>query len=157
MNVYDFTVKDGKGNDVSLKEYEGKVLLIVNTATECGYTPQYNGLETIYKKYKEEGFVVLDFPCNQFGNQAPGTSEEIADFCIRRFAITFPQFAKIEVNGSNAEPLYKFLKSEKGGVLGKKIKWNFTKFLIDRQGNVVERFASPIIPENIEDDIKALL
>lgn len=157
MKIYDFTVKDGKGNDVLLKKYEGKVLLIVNTATECGYTPQYNGLQALYEKYEEEGFVVLDFPCNQFAGQAPGTSEEIAEFCMRRFAITFPQFGKIEVNGDGADPLYKYLKEEKSGSLGKNIKWNFTKFLVDRDGTVVKRFGSATTPEKLEKDVKEIL
>lgn len=157
MSIYDFTVKDVKGNDVSLADYKGKVLLIVNTATGCGFTPQYDGLQALYEKYEAQGLAILDFPCNQFGNQAPGTEEEIVTFCKGRFGITFPQFAKIEVNGENESPLYTYLKSQKGGVLGSKIKWNFTKFLIDREGNVVERFAPTVTPENMEAKIKELL
>lgn len=157
MSIYDFTVKDVKGNDVSLADYKGKVLLIVNTATGCGFTPQYDGLQALYEKYEAHGLAILDFPCNQFGNQAPGTEEEIVSFCKGRFGITFPQFAKIEVNGENESPLYTYLKSQKGGVLGSKIKWNFTKFLIDREGNVVERFAPTVTPENMEAKIKELL
>jgi glutathione peroxidase len=157
MNIYDFTVKNINGEEVSLKEYEGKVLLVVNTATGCGFTPQYDGLQDLYEKYNEQGFEILDFPCNQFANQAPGTEEEIVSFCSSRFGITFPQFAKIKVNGDGEEPLYTWLKSQKGGVLGSRIKWNFTKFLIDRQGNVVARFAPTDTPEKIDKDIQKLL
>ena len=157
MGIYDFTVKDAKGAKVSLKEYEGKVLLIVNTATGCGFTPQYEGLENLYKKYKDQGFEILDFPCNQFGNQAPGTEEEIVSFCQLKYNVSFRQFAKIEVNGNNAEPLYTFLKSRKKGLMGSNIKWNFTKFLVDRSGNVVERFGSATTPEKIDEKVKSLL
>ncbi len=155
--IYDFTVKDGKGQDVSLSEYKGKVLLIVNTATRCGFTPQYAGLQSLYEKYKERGFEILDFPCNQFLGQAPGTQEEIATFCETRFGVTFRQFEKIAVNGKNQIPLYAYLKSQKGGVMGSRIKWNFTKFLIDREGNVVERFSPAVKPEQIEEHIIPLL
>lgn len=154
MTIYDFKVKDNKGKEVDLKEYKGKVLLIVNTATGCGFTPQYIGLQTLYEKYQKEGLEILDFPCNQFGNQAPGTEEEIASFCDARFGITFKQFAKINVNGENEEPLYTYLKKEKGGFLSSNIKWNFTKFLVDKQGNVVKRYGSTVTPEKIEKDIK---
>jgi len=130
---------------------------VVNTATGCGFTPQYEGLEALYKKYNGQGFEILDFPCNQFGRQAPGTNEEIVSFCSLNYGVTFPQFAKIEVNGKNESPLYTYLKGQKGGVLGSKIKWNFTKFLIDREGNVVGRFAPTATPEKIEENIKALL
>ncbi len=157
MNIYDFTVKDMQGNDVSLGQYKGKVLLVVNTATGCGFTPQYDGLEDLYKKYHEKGFEILDFPCNQFANQAPGTEEEIASFCTLKFGVTFPQFAKIKVNGEGEEPLYTWLKSQKGGVFGSKIKWNFTKFLIDSKGNVVDRFAPTVTPEKIDGEISKLL
>ncbi len=157
MAVYDYTVKDTKGNDVSLSDYKGKVLLIVNTATGCGFTPQYDGLQDLYEKYQAQGLEILDFPCNQFGNQAPGTNEEIVSFCTGRFGITFPQFGKIEVNGANEAPLYTWLKSQKGGILGSKIKWNFTKFLLDREGNVIKRYAPTDTPESIENDIKELL
>lgn len=157
MNVYDFVMKDAEGNDVDLHSYEGKVLLIVNTATGCGFTPQYDGLEALYAKYQAQGFEILDFPCNQFGHQAPGTEAEIVSFCKMRFGTTFKQFAKIEVNGENEAPLYTHLKSCKSGVMGSKIKWNFTKFLIDREGNVVERFGPTVTPEKIEDQIKELL
>lgn len=134
MNVYDFTVKDQNGNEIPLSNFKGKVLLIVNTATGCGFTPQYDTLEDIYEEFKEKGFEILDFPCNQFANQAPGSDEEIHSFCTGRYGITFPQFSKIEVNGENAIPLYKWLTGKKS------IKWNFTKFLIDKNGNVSARF-----------------
>ena len=157
MSLYDFKVKNNKGSEVSLSEYKGKVLLIVNTATGCGFTPQYDGLQDLYEKYKDSGLEILDFPCDQFGHQAPGSDEEIANFCTGRFGITFPQFSKIEVNGKNASPLYDWLKSQKSGILGKAIKWNFTKFLIDKNGNVVERFAPTVEPKNREEKIKELL
>lgn len=179
--VLDFTVKDRKGNDVKLSEYKGKVLLIVNTATRCGFTPQYEELESLYKNYKEKGLEILDFPCNQFGNQAPGTEEEIHNFCTLNFGTEFPQFKKIEVNGENEDPLFTFLKKEKGFAgfdlnhpIGKildemmtksdpdytqkpDIKWNFTKFLIDRDGNVVARYEPTHDIKLIEEDIKKLL
>ena len=157
MSIYEYKVKDAKGRNVSMANYRGKVLLIVNTATGCGFTPQYEGLEALYKEYQGKGFEILDFPCNQFGNQAPGTEEEIVSFCQLHYNVSFRQFAKIEVNGENESPLYTYLKSRKGGVLGSKIKWNFTKFLIDREGNVVERFAPTVTPEKIEASIKELL
>ncbi|MBR5113309.1 MAG: glutathione peroxidase [Clostridia bacterium] len=157
MNIYDFTVKSITGEEVPLKNFEGKVLLVVNTATGCGFTPQYDGLQDLYEKYNEKGFEILDFPCNQFANQAPGTEGEIASFCSVKFGVTFPQFAKIKVNGDGEEPLYTWLKSQKSGVLGSKIKWNFTKFLIDRNGNVVERFAPTVTPERIDGEVAKLL
>lgn len=157
MTIYDFTVKDAKGNDVSLSEYKGKVLLIVNTATGCGFTPQYEGLEKLYETYKDQGFEILDFPCNQFGHQAPGTDEEIGQFCTLRYHTTFPRFRKIEVNGENTAPLYKWLKEQKKGLLNNAIKWNFTKFLVDREGNVVGRFGPMTKPAKLEDKIKKLL
>ena len=135
-NIYQFSVLDGKGDSVSLAQYRGQVLLVVNTATQCGYTPQYTDLERIYQLYKDSGFVVLDFPCNQFGNQAPGSYDDIHGYCTSRYNITFPQFAKINVNGPDASPLYVWLKSKKPG----DIQWNFTKFLVDRDGNVKRRF-----------------
>ena len=157
MSLYDFSVKTRDGKDVSLKDYEGKVLLIVNTATGCGFTPQYTGLQELYNKYKDQGLEILDFPCNQFLNQAPGSDEEIHTFCTGRFGITFPQFAKIDVNGKNEHPLYTFLKKQKGGKLGSRIKWNFTKFLVGRDGAVLNRFAPTDTPEQIEQFIKDLL
>lgn len=149
MSIYDYTVKDAEGNDVKMSDYRGKVLLIVNTATGCGFTPQYKGLQRLQKKFQPEGFEILDFPCNQFGNQAPGTDEEIAKFREDTYFVTFKQFQKIDVNGKNEEPLYGFLKKQKGGVFGGNIKWNFTKFLVDREGNVVDRFAPTTEPKNL--------
>ncbi len=157
MSVYDYNVKDMQGNSVSLKTFEGKVLLIVNTATGCGFTPQYEGLENLYRSYKDQGFEILDFPCNQFGNQAPGTNDEIHQFCTLKYDVSFPQFSKIDVNGEHEDPLYTYLKSQKKGTLGSRIKWNFTKFLVDRNGNVVGRFAPTDTPEKLESKIKAVL
>ncbi len=157
MAFYDFTVKGRAGEDVALSTYKGKVLLVVNTATGCGFTPQYEGLQKLYDKHKDKGFEILDFPCNQFANQAPGTIEDIQSFCTLNYGTTFPRFAKIDVNGKNASDLFRFLKKEKGGLLGSSIKWNFTKFLIDREGNVAKRFAPTDTPESIESDILALL
>jgi glutathione peroxidase len=157
VNIYDITVKDAKGNDVSLSEYKGKVLLVVNTATGCGFTPQYADLQNLYETYRDQGLEILDFPCNQFGNQAPGTNEEIATFCTGRFGITFRQFDKIEVNGENESPLYTWLKAQKGGIGGANIKWNFTKFLVDRKGEVVARHASTKTPTALENNIARLL
>lgn len=157
MNIYDFTVKDGKGNDVSLSEYKGKVLLVVNTATGCGFTPQYEGLENLYRTFKDKGFEILDFPCNQFGHQAPGSDDEINQFCTLKYDTTFPRFKKVDVNGVDATPLYKWLKTQQKGFLNSAIKWNFTKFLINRNGNVVKRYGPMTKPENIEKDIRELL
>lgn len=157
MSLYNFTVKDASGQDVSIKDYEGRVLLIVNTATGCGLTPQYEGLQDLYDKYQDQGFEILDFPSNQFANQAPGTDDEIKSFCETRFGVTFKIFHKIDVNGDNAEPLFTYLKKEKGGMLGSHIKWNFTKFLVNKKGEVVKRFAPTDAPEKIETDIKKLL
>ena len=156
-SIYDFTMKDATGADVSFEQYRGKVLLIVNTATGCGFTPQYDGLQDLYEKYNAEGLEILDFPCNQFANQAPGSDDEIVSFCQSRYGVTFKQFSKIEVNGENEAPLYTYLKSQKGGVLGKNIKWNFTKFLVDKEGNVTERYAPTTTPDKIDKDIKELL
>jgi glutathione peroxidase len=155
--IYDFKVTDNKGEVHSLEEYKDKVLLIVNTATACGFTPQYEGLQKLYETYHDRGFEILDFPCNQFGAQAPGTDEEIKEFCTGRFGVTFPIFSKIDVNGPKADPLFEYLKSEKKGALGKKIKWNFTKFLIDRQGKVIKRYAPADIPEKIAEDVASML
>lgn len=157
MSVYDFTVKDMQNNPVSLKQYEGKALLIVNTATGCGFTPQYEGLEKLYQDYQDQGFVILDFPCNQFGHQAPGSIEDIHNFCTMKYDTTFPQFAKIDVNGKNADPLYNYLKQEKHGILGKDIKWNFTKFLVNKHGEVIKRYAPQDEPEKIAGDIEKIL
>lgn len=157
MKLYDFTVKDAQGLDVSLSDYEGKVLLIVNTATHCGLTPQYSGLQDLYDRYQSEGFEILDFPCNRFANQAPETTGEIKTFCESRFGTTFRLFDKIDVNGANEAPLYTYLKSEKGGLLGSAIKWNFTKFLIDSKGNVIKRYSPKDTPDKIEAELKKLL
>lgn len=155
--LYDIVVKDMENLDVSLEKFKGKVLLIVNTATGCGFTPQYEGLQKLYEKYNELGFEILDFPSNDFGKQAPGSNEEIHSFCSLNYNVSFPQFSKIEVNGNNESPLYTYLKKEKGGLLGSKIKWNFTKFLINRDGEVVKRYAPMDKPEQIEDDIVKLI
>jgi len=155
-----FTVKLNRldGSETSLQEYKGKVLLIVNTASQCGFTPQYIGLESLYKKYADKGFAVLGFPCNQFGAQEPGNASEIANFCDTNYHISFPLFTKIDVNGDNAHPLYKYLKSQAKGVLGSEtIKWNFTKFLVNRNGDVVGRYASMTKPEALGKIIESLL
>ena len=157
MSIYDFVVKDAQGNDVSLKDYEGKVLLVVNTATGCGFTPQYEGLQDLYEKYQSQGFEILDFPCNQFGEQAPGTMEEIMSFCADTYGVSFPQFAKIEVNGPNESPLYTYLKEKQDSTLSKRIDWNFTKFLVNQEGDVVARFEPLVKPREIENNIKKLL
>ena len=151
--IYDFSAKTRKGEDQPLQDYKGKVLLIVNTATGCGFTPQYAGLEELYQKYHEQGLEILDFPCNQFGHQAPGSDEEIHSFCTAKYKTSFDQFKKIDVNGENAAPLYQWLTEQKGG----KIKWNFTKFLIGRDGKIVKRYGSITKPEKIEIDIKEQL
>ncbi|CAB4256681.1 similar to Saccharomyces cerevisiae YBR244W GPX2 Phospholipid hydroperoxide glutathione peroxidase induced by glucose starvation [Maudiozyma barnettii] len=156
--VYDFVVKDKAGKDFALKQLEGKVILIVNVASKCGFTPQYKGLEEVYKKYNDQGVEILGFPCNQFGGQEPGKEEEIVQFCSLNYGVTFPIMQKIDVNGDKAEPFYEFLKKEKTGALGmKRVKWNFEKFLIDKHGNVVERFSSLTKPESIDPKIAALL
>lgn len=156
--IYDFKVKTIEGKETTLEQYKGKVLLIVNVASKCGFTPQYDGLEALYKKYKEKGLVVLGFPCNQFGSQEPGTETEIQNFCRVNFGVTFPMFSKINVNGDQTDPLYVYLKSEKPGIMGSEaIKWNFTKFLVDKEGKVIRRFGSSTTPESIEGDIEKLL
>ena len=178
MSIYDYSVKDRQGNDVSMEQFKGKVLLIVNTATGCGFTPQYEGLEKLYKTYNEKGLEILDFPCNQFGNQAPGSDDEIHEFCTLKYNTTFDQFAKIDVNGENESPLFTYLKEqmpeeEVEGLKNKvamkaiekiscakkqgDIKWNFTKFLVDREGNVIARFAPTDTPEKIEKSIEKLI
>ncbi|WP_398470135.1 glutathione peroxidase [Tardiphaga sp.] len=156
-SIYDFKADSLKGDTVSLKDFEGRVLLVVNTASACGFTPQYEGLEQLQRDYGARGFTVLGFPCNQFGGQEPGTAEEIAGFCQKTYDVSFPMFAKIDVNGTLAHPLYNFLKSEKSGLLGSAIKWNFTKFLVDRSGRVVDRFSPTTKPEALRDKIEALL
>ncbi|MCL2212996.1 MAG: glutathione peroxidase [Oscillospiraceae bacterium] len=157
MNLYEIKVKNPESTEVCMSEYAGKVLLIVNTATGCGFTPQYDGLQDLYEAHGDKGFEILDFPCNQFANQASGTGEEIAEFCTGRYGITFRQFEKIKVNGDDESPLYTYLKEQKGGIAGKSIKWNFTKFLVDKNGNVVARYAPTTKPKDIEKDILALL
>ena len=157
MSIYDYSVKAQDGSDIKLSDYRDKVLLIVNTATGCGFTPQYEGLQDLYEKYNPQGLEILDFPCNQFANQAPGSDEEITDFCQSRYGVTFRQFKKIKVNGEGEEPLYNFLKSQQKGVMGNNIKWNFTKFLVDRKGNVVARFAPTVTPEKLDEQIKKIL
>ncbi len=157
MSIYDIEILDKQGQKTTLAPYRGKVLLIVNTATGCGFTPQYRGLEALRREFGDRGFEVLDFPCNQFGAQAPGTAEEIDSFCTLNYDTTFPRFAKIDVNGENEAPLFTFLKKEKGGMLGSAIKWNFTKFLVDREGRVAGRFAPQDTPEHLKGRIEALL
>jgi glutathione peroxidase len=160
-SVYDFSALSVDGHELPLAQYKGQVLVIVNTASKCGFTPQYAGLEALYKEYKDRGVVVLGFPCNQFGAQEPGTETEIAQFCELNYGVSFPIFSKIDVNGANAHPLYKFLKGEKPGILGAigmdSIKWNFTKFLVDRAGNVVGRYAPSTTPAELAPEIDKLL
>ena len=156
-SIYDFNARSLAGEGVSLKAFEGQVLLIVNTASACGFTPQYTGLETLHRSLAPRGFSVLGFPCNQFGGQEPGDSRQIEEFCSSNYAVTFPMFAKIDVNGGNAHPLYQYLKDAKSGLLGASIKWNFTKFLVDRSGQVVARHAPTAKPEGLAKEIEALL
>ena len=156
--LYDFTAKSIDGTEVSLEAYRGQVTLVVNTASKCGFTPQFKGLEALYASYKERGFSVLGFPCNQFMHQDPGSDAEISSFCEMNYGVTFPMFGKVDVNGETAHPLFKYLASEAPGLLGsKKIKWNFTKFLVDRQGRVLRRYAPTTEPAQIASDIEALL
>ncbi len=158
MNLYDFNVTTIAGEEISMSKYKGTVLLIVNVASECGFTPQYTGLEKLFQTYKEKGFMVLGFPSNQFGGQEPGSEKEIRFFCEGTYDVHFDMFSKVDVNGDNASPLYKFLKKEKTGVLWTEvIKWNFTKFLVDKKGKVVKRYGSSTKPENIKEDIQKLL
>ena len=157
-SAYDFSAKNIDGEEQSLHDYKGKAMLVVNTASKCGFTPQYAGLEKLYKKYEDKGLVVLGFPCDQFGHQEPGNEDEIKNFCSLTYDVTFPMYAKVDVNGDKAHPFWKFLKKEKGGLLGiDAIKWNFTKFLIDKDGEVVKRYAPTDTPEKIEMDIAGLL
>ena len=156
-NIYDFSVLDQNNQATPLESYRGNVLLIVNTATGCGLTPQYQGLQELYDRYQDQGFEILDFPCNQFMGQAPGSAEEINNFCSLHYQTTFPRFAKIKVNGKEAAPLYVWLKDQKSGPLGKRIEWNFTKFLIGRDGQVLERFSSKTAPQTLQESIENLL
>jgi glutathione peroxidase len=156
-DLYDFKATSITGEEVDLAQYQGKAVLIVNTASKCGFTPQYKGLEELQKAYAEEGLVVLGFPCDQFGHQEPGDEAEIEEFCELNYGVTFPMFAKIEVNGDGAHPLFQWLKSEKGGALGAKIKWNFTKFLVGRDGRPIKRYGSTTKPEKIKGDIEKAL
>jgi glutathione peroxidase len=158
MTVYDYSVKTIKGEEVSLENYKDQVLLIVNTASKCGFTPQYGQLQEIYDQYKDRGFAVLGFPCNQFGSQEPGDEVEIEEFCTLNFGVNFPMFAKIDVNGENANPLFQYLAEEAPGIMGSKaIKWNFTKFLVDRTGKVIDRYAPNTAPTKMVQDIENLL
>lgn len=157
MSFYQFNAKSLQGKDINMKAYEGKVVLVVNTASKCGFTPQYEGLEALYKKFNSKGLVILGFPCNQFGSQEPGNAEEIAKFCSATYGVSFPMFSKIEVNGDKADPLYKYLKKELPGTLTNDIKWNFTKFLLDRTGKPIKRFAPTVKPEEITADIEKLI
>lgn len=156
--AYDFKASSLEGKPVALQEFTGKVMLVVNTASKCGFTPQYEGLEALYQKYRDRGLVVLGFPCNQFGEQEPGSADEIGSFCQKNYGVSFPMFEKIEVNGEAAHPLYRWLKQTAPGLLGsERIKWNFTKFLVDRRGGVVERYAPTTKPADLTKDIEALL
>lgn len=157
MKFYDFKAKKMNGQEVSMEDYKGKVVLVVNTASKCGLTPQFKELEALYKVYSEKGFEVLGFPCNQFAKQDAGSNQEIEEFCQLNYGVTFTMFEKINVNGKNTHPLYQYLKNEAKGILSKEIKWNFTKFLIDQEGNVIKRYAPTVIPSKIEEDIKKLL
>jgi len=157
MSIYDFSAKTLAGKDVSLADYKGQVLLIVNTASKCGFTPQYAGLEKLYEELHPKGLTVLGFPCNQFGAQEPGSESEIGQFCQVNYGVSFPMFAKIDVNGANAHPLYKYLKQERSGLFGSRIKWNFTKFLVDRAGRVVARYAPATKPKDLQGAVEKLL
>jgi glutathione peroxidase len=154
---HDFSATAIDGAETDLAQYKGKTVLVVNVASKCGFTPQYEGLENLYEQYEDQGLVVLGFPCDQFGHQEPGSEDEIQEFCQLTYGVKFPMFAKVDVNGSDAHPLYRWLRTQKGGVLGDRIKWNFTKFLIDGDGNVVKRYASTTKPEKITADIEAQL
>lgn len=157
MRVHDFTATTIKGEEKSLADYEGKVLLIVNTASECGFTPQFEGLQKLYDEIGNDSFEILGFPCNQFGGQDPGNNEDIASFCSQNYGVSFPMFSKVDVKGDQAHPLFKYLTSEQKGLLTEDIKWNFTKFLVDKNGNVVDRFAPQKEPTKIKKDIEALI
>ncbi|MCL6220346.1 glutathione peroxidase [Zunongwangia pacifica] len=158
QKIYDFKATTLTGKEMGLDQFKGKTIIVVNTASKCGLTPQYEGLEKLYQNYKDKGLVILGFPCNQFGSQEKGSSEEISEFCQVNYGVSFQMFEKIEVNGKNAHPLYKYLKSElSGGILGSKIKWNFTKFVIDKNGTPVKRFAPTTKPEKMEEFIQKIL
>ncbi len=157
MSIYDFTVKNNRGDDISLGDYKGKVLLIVNTASKCGYTPQFEGLQKLYDKYKDQGFIILGFPCNQFAHQDPGTDAEILSFCQINYGVTFPMFKKIKVNGKDADPLYAYMKKNVPGEKAKAIRWNFTKFLVDKDGSIVSRYDTRVKPEELDSEISELL
>jgi len=156
-SLHDFTATAIDGSDTDLSSYDGQVVLVVNTASKCGFTPQYEGLQKLQDTYADRGFAVLGFPCDQFAHQEPGREDEIAAFCEKNYGVTFPMFAKIDVNGDDAHPLYQWLKSEQGGLIGEKIKWNFTKFLVGRDGQVVDRFAPTTKPEKLTGDIEKAL
>lgn len=156
-NIYDFTVKTPAGEEVSLEDYKDKALLIVNTASKCGFTPQFESLQKLYKDHEDEGLVILGFPCDQFNNQEFDNMDETMEFCQINYGVTFPMFEKVDVHGDNADPLFAYLQDQKGGILTKKIKWNFTKFLIDKEGNIVDRYAPMTKPESIEKDIVKVL
>lgn len=156
-NFYEFNATSLQGKKVEMSQYKGKIVLVVNTASKCGFTPQYDGLEKLFQKYKDKGLVILGFPCNQFGNQEPGDEKSIAEGCLINYGVSFPMFGKIEVNGDNAHPLYKYLKSELNGVFGNSIKWNFTKFLINTEGKPIKRFAPTTKPEKIDAYLSKLL
>lgn len=157
MNFYDFSAINIDGEEVKMEEYRGKVILVVNTASKCGLTPQLEGLESLYKEYKDKGLEILGFPCNQFAKQDPGSNKEINNFCLLNYGVSFTMFEKVDVNGKNQHPIYKFLKEKSKGVLGNDIKWNFTKFLIDREGNVLKRYAPITSPDKIKMDMEKLL
>jgi Glutathione peroxidase len=157
MKFYDLSARNINEEEIKMEEYKGKVLLVVNTASKCGLTPQLEGLESLYKEYNDKGLEILGFPCNQFANQDPGTNKEISNFCLLNYGVSFTMFEKIDVNGKNTHPIYKFLKEEAKGALTKEIKWNFTKFLIDKEGNVIKRYAPITAPEKIKKDIENLL
>jgi len=157
MEFYNLEADTLSGKSVSMKDFEGKAVLVVNTASKCGLTPQYEGLEKLYQEYRDQGLVILGFPCNQFGKQEPGTADDIQEFCQVNYGVSFPMFAKVDVNGSNAHPVFQYLKSKLGGLLGSSIKWNFTKFLIDREGRPVKRFAPTTQPHKMERAIRKVL
>ena len=156
-NFYQFKATSLQGKEINTERYKGNVILVLNTASKCGFTPQYEGLEKLYKEYKDKGLVILGFPCNQFGNQEPGTEKEISEGCLINYGVTFPMFSKVDVNGENSHPIFKYLKNELKGFLGKNIKWNFTKFLIDKEGKPFKRFSPFTKPEKLRRDIESLL